>query len=602
MRAFFATAASFFVASSMTPALAAPPPEAVPIHELRSRIFKTKPSASLNNLWKSFEALRGMRYAQARKLATASLKDNRFGDYSHWIIARSHLGEVQETCTIGSIVPCKKATEKASQHLLTIISEFPFSPLTKWVHADLGHSRMLVALAHCGQAKWALCRTGFNEAFQRLVSSGDLGAVKPEFFENYSRACSKSPDDICAAWVHKISSLFPKASTEAKSLVKFAPPGLDKGKPVQNFTRNTKRYNSPNADQTAFDSAFGLFREKKNEEAIEAFRKFIDEFPRSSLRFRVQFWLAQALEREKKGDDAKKIYDSLQADSPLTYYGLLASLSDGKDIGTTIEATIPLGASTDPFLEPQELVRLKRAEALVAAGAGPMAMMELQDIKARDALSSNFLLYLTLLNHEAGNHRGAFNLIGELIQRGYSGAYTTYMLRMIFPSPFMKVIEKQAVETKLDPLLVLSLMKQESAFETGVSSIVGAKGLMQIMPATALEVFPNLLQSELSDTETNIRTGTRYLSKMLTKFNGNIVYALAAYNAGPMAVDRWIKAAPEGLEMLDFIEQIPYKETREYVGAIIRNYYWYSRILTGETPKSLAFFWNNRAPSSENVP
>jgi soluble lytic murein transglycosylase len=173
---------------------------------------------------------------------------------------------------------------------------------------------------------------------------------------------------------------------------------------------------------------------------------------------------------------------------------------------------------------------------------------------------------------------------------------TTYVLGMIFPTPFFDVVRKHAARNDIDPILVLSLVKQESAFTPNIGSGAGAVGLMQLMPATAVEVDPELTRADLLEPDTNIRIGTKYLKWLLTKFNGNIVLALAGYNAGPYAAERWLRANPEKRGMLEFIETIPYKETREYVSGIIRNYYWYSRRLTSDVPKSMTYFWNMYGP------
>lgn len=115
---------------------------------------------------------------------------------------------------------------------------------------------------------------------------------------------------------------------------------------------------------------------------------------------------------------------------------------------------------------------------------------------------------------------------------------------------------------------------------------------MQLMPYTALETDPKVILSELLGSDENIRVGIIYLNKLLTKYKGNVVYALGAYNAGPTAMDRWIKNSPTKRGMTEFIESITYRETREYVGAIIRNYFWYTRRVKGERLLNFNYFWN----------
>jgi hypothetical protein len=171
----------------------------------------------------------------------------------------------------------------------------------------------------------------------------------------------------------------------------------------------------------------------------------------------------------------------------------------------------------------------------------------------------------------------------------------------------MDFIHKASEENGLDPILVLSLIKQESAFSEDANSSAGAMGLMQLMPFTAIETDPEVRNIQLLKAERNIQVGTKYLRKLLNRYHWNVAYALSAYNAGPSATDRWIRemASREGdgvksailqepgTALLEFVETIGYRETREYVSGIIRNYYWYSRKLQGAFPKGVEHFWSN---------
>ena len=196
-----------------------------------------------------------------------------------------------------------------------------------------------------------------------------------------------------------------------------------------------------------------------------------------------------------------------------------------------------------------------------------------------------------MLNHRAGNHLGAFRIINDLLARGYEGLPSSYVLKVIFPTPFMELVEKYSREQDLDPLLVISLIKQESSFGWDAVSGSGALGLMQLMPATAFETMPGVGRLELQKAEANMKVGTRYLKQLMNRFKGNIILSLAGYNAGPNAVDRWLKQIPADRSATEMVESIPYRETREYVAAIIRNHYWYSK-RTGAPVRGLEYFWN----------
>ncbi len=128
-----------------------------------------------------------------------------------------------------------------------------------------------------------------------------------------------------------------------------------------------------------------------------------------------------------------------------------------------------------------------------------------------------------------------------------------------------------------------SVIRQESEFSSEAISFSGAVGLMQIMPNTAkmLSRLEKLDYSEerlLGDTHYNIQLGTRYLLDLLDAFEGSDIYAISSYNAGPTRVKSWIRKNPD-LEIIDWIELIPYRETRNYVKSVLRNRYYYKIML-----------------------
>jgi soluble lytic murein transglycosylase len=133
-------------------------------------------------------------------------------------------------------------------------------------------------------------------------------------------------------------------------------------------------------------------------------------------------------------------------------------------------------------------------------------------------------------------------------------------------------------QSTIDPALALAVIRQESSFDPGAVSDAGARGLMQLMPATAEGVADQLGISHsqtmlTSDPDHNMRLGTAYLSELLGGQGGSYVRAIAAYNAGPSRVYRWVEeygdpTAP-GADVIDWIEQIPYSETRNYVQRVL---------------------------------
>ncbi len=147
--------------------------------------------------------------------------------------------------------------------------------------------------------------------------------------------------------------------------------------------------------------------------------------------------------------------------------------------------------------------------------------------------------------------------------------------RILFPEPWWDTIKAESAKNNLDPYLVASLIRQESEFDPSVVSYANAWGLMQLLPSVGRtlakeEGMRNFQTFQLLDPETNIRLGTRYLRQMMERFGGIQEYALAAYNAGDSRVVDWEAAGPyHGMD--EFVESIPFTQTREYVEAILRN-------------------------------
>ncbi|HUO84095.1 MAG TPA: transglycosylase SLT domain-containing protein [Thermoanaerobaculia bacterium] len=151
---------------------------------------------------------------------------------------------------------------------------------------------------------------------------------------------------------------------------------------------------------------------------------------------------------------------------------------------------------------------------------------------------------------------------------------------ILYPRPFWDEIRKAAAGT-VDPHLVAAIIRQESGFDPMTVSSAGAVGLMQLMPEEAQSIAGSLGldidRRDLFDPETNFRVGVAELQQKLGAMDGNLILAMAAYNAGESAVGRWV-ANNSFREVDRFIESIPYNETRLYVKNIIRNFYEYARI------------------------
>jgi len=146
------------------------------------------------------------------------------------------------------------------------------------------------------------------------------------------------------------------------------------------------------------------------------------------------------------------------------------------------------------------------------------------------------------------------------------GARSNYLLWK-YPLAFKDIVTKCAQAQKIDPLLITAIMREESLFQRDVVSSAGALGIMQLLPATARSMANIKHNEELFDPEKNIRLGTNYFSKLLIQFKLS-QYAVAAYNAGPHNVERWLTMGYVDEE--EFTEDIPFSETKNYVFRIMQ--------------------------------
>jgi soluble lytic murein transglycosylase len=158
--------------------------------------------------------------------------------------------------------------------------------------------------------------------------------------------------------------------------------------------------------------------------------------------------------------------------------------------------------------------------------------------------------------------------------------------QLVFPRPYWPQLTADAQSHDLDPYLVAALIRQESEFNPGAVSRANAYGLMQLLPSTGKQLAKqqgekHFATSELLDPATNLRLGTADLRKSIDRYSGQIEYALAAYNAGDVPVRNWI-AANNYKDIPEWVESIPYTETREYVQSILRNREVYRAVYGGK--------------------
>lgn len=321
---------------------------------------------------------------------------------------------------------------------------------------------------------------------------------------------------------------------------------------------------------------------QKNCDGVQDLMKKVENLAEASaFHSRAKYWRYHCA--SLTGDDATKKAAklALAREHRMSFHNLAANGDDETTMAEIIDSKEPL-VSVRSFIR-QDLNPLIRAgEALIMAGSNHLAA-EFFDRKSADidGLEPEVRLYTAMLLNRIGYALPKFKILSSLF-KDVPRMVSQQTMRLYFPLWFFEIVNRK--DNQVDPLLILSLIRQESAFNTEARSVVGARGLMQVMPATARSIASVRTQS-LMDPKTNINVGTKYFLKRLNQYGGDVELTLAAYNAGFSRVDQWIKRYPTDNKLL-FLDFIPFRETREYVSSILRNYYWYVKLYNLETKQA----------------
>lgn len=488
------------------------------------------------------------------------------------------------------------AANQTLSDLNFILSNFPYSSVQRDLQPAIGRVQIKKAVL-IAKARPHDARSLFEEGFQRLGTKAQfLDKLSKSDLDIYVGLATRSRNELSDAWLARLAAFYPKDAVETATLRKW----MSENKielPTSNGSSEkiNQTYRATDSDLDAYATAMTEVLAEHGSKSIDLFERFLDEYPRSAYRHRVKWWLANIFDQKGKTDRARNLREQIVKENPYSLFAILAARSLSKDLEKElrIDRPEPIENRRDAALTPGELVALGRAETLIKQKALRAAAFELRDLRAKESFSSGFLTYLARLQSEVGNIVQSFGAVSELLARADESLQSARGVDLIFPRVRYDEVDSATQVSGLDPILVFSLIKQESGFDRNALSSSGAKGLMQLMPFTAIDTRPSLELRSLSNSKTNIEVGSEYLVSLIKRFDGNWAMALAGYNAGPYAVDRWLKGlrATKEPSIYEFIESIPYKETREYVSSIMRNYWWYSRLLGKPEPELEATFW-----------
>lgn len=293
-----------------------------------------------------------------------------------------------------------------------------------------------------------------------------------------------------------------------------------------------------------------------------------------------RYWLARGYEQTGRQNDARNLYHSLT--DKLDYYGLLAKDRLGQRLSTN-----DIGGGSIPSISRQDSQRVMqnphfaRAFLLIQNNANPEHIQREWNWAVREANRTGDTA-LILAAAKKAHDLGVYNRSIYAMENSSAKAGA-----ISHPMPYYDNVATHSRNVGIDPAWAYGIMRQESRFQPNAQSGVGAGGLMQIMPNTAKLIARNMGESagSMNNPNTNIRYGTWYLSDLSNKTGGQTTVATASYNAGPVPPKKWLPKHGN-ISADQYVEAIPYFETREYVKHVMENTTIYGVLMGNPIPIS----------------
>lgn len=346
-----------------------------------------------------------------------------------------------------------------------------------------------------------------------------------------------------------------------------------KDKTTHFYERAIQCGNDASAVQAAYRLGLMQIWEENYEKADSILSRIQDHPLVSDFRMRTLYWRNYCARKLGRIGQQFHLSDLLVREYPLSLHALLVPASEGElqepwDYHSDPE--VHLRSTVDPSLTPW----IQTIEFLISKGHVSTAEALLERAQNRALKTEpSFQIYWATLLQRLGNELNSFQLLASAFKMD-SDLLSENTLGLMYP--LIRWEEVEELSQTLDPFLVLSIIRQESAFDEDARSPAGAQGLMQLQPPTARR-FQRVSKRQLYDPRVNIKIGVTYFSYLLQQNQGEAGFALAAYNAGPQRMKQWLKRYPIENRIL-FFDLLPIRETRDYVSSIARNYFWYHRL------------------------
>jgi len=399
-----------------------------------------------------------------------------------------------------------------------------------------------------------------------------------EIVKLYSNISSKTKAETWA----ELSNLSQNTQVHDYALYNLAKFSSD-DKSIPLYKRIIKEYPRGDfASESMWEMMWDDYKHKKYKQALKISKIHRRKFKNTNASAKVLFWTGKILEKQGKNQQAINCYKEVLANYNTSYYafranGRIKGLRNRRDTMWSVSNSNRLNNSIFNISNPYPAYKM-----YAKYGREFLELVEIGDFELISDYDITDEILDSWVNFKKGEASTSCLKARNIIDAQYPNPdINNDICKLAFPLHYVEEINFSSRRNRLDAAVIISIIKEESHFNPEIKSPADALGLMQLLPSTAsLVARRNGLNysksSDLLKPKTNIKLGSAYL-KSLYDESGNMMYAVASYNAGPGAVRKWVNNYHSN-DLDEFVEDIPYSETQTYVKKVFRSYWCYKRL------------------------
>ncbi len=406
------------------------------------------------------------------------------------------------------------------------------------------------------QESWVDAKTNYARAVWTEHMNMEARAILDEILE---RKIGSSTQLATVHWVY--GSLHLESKENAEALARF-----EKASEFKVATVDQQ-------ENIQWSVVWNKYLLKKYNELTVDVDKFVKKSNNPGFINKLNFWKARTLSKLNRAEEAKELFAATVASDTFGYYGLISALEINAELAPLPQSDIvkdPIG----------NLV----LDWLIAMDEKTYSVKVLKEINSQFKTIAQRERAMSLYA-QTGWYQGGMLQIYNFPMK-MRDEMTKKYISVVYPAPFTEIFAKHSKKYRVPEAYPFAITRQESAFNPTVRSWADAFGLMQMIPEKAVELsikygIPYKDFNDLYLPDANVEMGTALLAELRTKYKGKFIQSTAAYNASTDAIAVWERERFNG-DYIEFVEMIPYEETRNYIKLVFRNFITYKRILTNE--------------------